>query len=896
MRGLASKAEEADPVLVSAFERETRAISRSRIKIICALAIPFFPAFSILDAVVSPEHFSSFLILRIVSASINLAVLLLCYTAVAERGMYFLGAASIVPMSLIIEVMVVMTGGYASTYYAGLNLMFLAFSLLMPWSLGRVAAVYGVIYASYFAPLAMFDTVRNWPLFLNNAFFLTMTMIIAMTASFFSHHLRYREFRGRHDLTRSNEKLQDARNRLANAVDELKRLDAAKSQFFANISHELRTPLTLILAPMESLLKGETEPLSDVHRRHVEIMHQNAMRLLKQINTLLDLAKLDAGRMELRYRAGNLSTFFRGLLASIAPMAEKKRLALTGRELVPPPATVYFDQDRLEKVVLNLVFNALKFTPPGGRVEVRWGMSDAGELRVDVEDTGIGIARDDLPKLFKRFSQVDASTNRRYEGTGIGLALAKEIVELHGGRIGIESEPGRGTTMTFTIPLRIEAPEGAENPAEATEEPVDWTRELHAAAEHHQSVGAVGEPEALSSQSLSPANGVQVLIVEDNSDMREFIAFQLQGEYRVLKATNGVEGVRVAFEALPDLIVSDVMMPEKDGYELCREIRTDPRTMHIPIILLTARADMAMKIEGLEHGADDYLTKPFNAQELRAKIKSLLALRGLEREVQQRNEALEAALAELKATQAQLVQSEKMAGLGLLVAGMAHEINNPINFAKNSVAIVERAWRELKPLVAHNAASREAVEDLEASVGIVKTGVERTEQIVTQLKVFARKDQNRRVRCSVNEGLESTLHLIRPTLGRHVVLHTDLQSAGVVNAVPGQLNQVWMNLLQNAAQAVGTSGEIWVASRDREHVVEVSVRDSGPGIQAEHLSKLFEPFFTTKPVGQGTGLGLSVSYQVIQEAGGRIEVASDEGRGAEFTVVLPLAPALSRAA
>jgi signal transduction histidine kinase len=683
---------------------------------------------------------------------------------------------------------------------------------------------------------------------------------------------------------------------LEGAYNQLKELDQAKSQFFANISHELRTPLTMILAPMESLLKGETEPLSDVHRRHVEIMHQNALRLLKQINTLLDLAKLDAGRMALRYRAGNLSAFFRGLLASIAPMAEKKRLALTGREIAPPPATAYFDQDRLEKVVLNLVFNALKFTPPGGRVEVRWGLSDAGELRVQVEDTGIGIAHDDLPKLFKRFSQVDAATNRRYEGTGIGLALAKEIVELHGGRIGVESEPGRGTTMTFTIPLRIEAPEGAENPAEATGEPVDWTRELHAAAEHHQSVGVAGEPEALSSQSLSPANGVQILIVEDNHDMREFIAFQLQGEYRVLKATNGVEGIRVAFEALPDLIVSDVMMPEKDGYQLCREIRTDSRTMHIPIILLTARADMAMKIEGLEYGADDYLTKPFNAQELRAKIKSLLALRGLEREVQQRNEALEAALAELKATQSQLVQSEKMAGLGLLVAGMAHEINNPINFAKNSVAIVERAWRELKPLVEHNAASREAVEDLEASVGIVKTGVERTEQIVTQLKVFARKDQNRRVPCSVREGLESTLHLIRPTLGHHVRVHADLQSAGLVNAVPSQLNQVWMNLLQNAAQAIGAAGEIWVASRDREHVVEISVRDSGPGIPAEHLSKLFEPFFTTKPVGQGTGLGLSVSYQIIQEAGGRIEVKSDEGRGAEFTVVLPLVPAVARAA
>jgi len=692
------------------------------------------------------------------------------------------------------------------------------------------------------------------------------------------------------------QKIQVRTQELEGAYNQLKEVDRAKTQFFANISHELRTPLTMILAPLESLLKGEVGPLADVHRRHVEMMHHNALRLLQQINSLLDLAKLDAGRMELRHRAGDLSAFLRGLVASITPMAEKKRIALTGHEDVPLPARSYFDQDRLEKVVLNLVFNALKFTPEGGAVEVRWGLGSEGDIRVQVKDTGIGISRDDLPKLFKRFSQVDAATNRRYEGTGIGLALAKEIVELHGGRIGVESEPGRGTTMTFTIPLRVEAPDGVENVAAATGEPMDWTHELHAAAEHHQIVGAADEPEALSSQSLSPANGVQILIVEDNHDMREFIAFQLQGEYRVLKAVNGVEGVRVASEALPDLIVSDVMMPEKDGYQLCREIRTDPRTMHIPIILLTARADMSMKIEGLEHGADDYLTKPFNAQELRAKIKSLLALRGLEREIQQRNEALEAALAELKATQSQLVQSEKMAGLGLLVAGMAHEINNPINFAKNSLAILERAWRELKPLLDQKESPHEAVEDLEASVGIVKTGVERTEQIVTQLKIFVRKDQDRQMRAPIQDGLESTIHLIRHTLGPHVVLHTDFQSTGLVSMVPGQLNQVWMNLLQNAVQAVGASGEIWVTSRDHEHVASVSVRDSGPGIKKEHLARLFEPFFTTKAVGQGTGLGLSVSYQIIQDAGGRIEVKSEEGHGAEFTVFLPLAQALSRAA
>jgi signal transduction histidine kinase len=659
--------------------------------------------------------------------------------------------------------------------------------------------------------------------------------------------------------------------------------------------------LTLILAPLESLLKGELGALPANFQRHVVVMHQNGLRLLKQINNLLDLTKLDAGKMKLQRRPGDFRSFFRGLVASVGPMAERKRIELTGEEEAPLPKSAYFDPDRLEKVVLNLLFNAIKFSDSGGRVSLLWGRSPEGHLRIRVVDTGIGIAANDLPKLFKRFSQVDASTSRRYEGTGIGLALAKEIVDLHGGHIAVDSEPGRGSTFTVTIPLLLEVPQ--DDPAgvqgcqesDGTVPADDWTHDLHVAAERNMS-GVTAEPTMAAEPSLSPANGRQVLIVEDNPDMREFIAFELQGDYRVLRAANGREGVAAAVDVIPDLIISDVMMPEMDGYQLCRAIRGDERTKHIPIILLTARADMAMKIEGLEHGADDYLTKPFNAQELRAKIKSLLELRRLEREIQQRNEALEATLTELKNTQAQLVQSEKMAGLGLLVAGMAHEINNPINFAKNSLSVLQRAWAELKPLLPEGQTPVESVEDVDASLGIAKSGVTRTEEIVSQLKAFVRKDQNQKVECSVREGLESTLGLIRPMVGRDLVVHADLQSTKLVLAIPGKLNQVWMNLLQNAVQAIGTTGEIWVESRDHEHTVTVTVRDSGPGINEVHMARLFEPFFTTKPVGKGTGLGLSVSYQIIQDIGGRIDVRSEPGHGAEFTVVIPVARGLSRAA
>jgi signal transduction histidine kinase len=718
-----------------------------------------------------------------------------------------------------------------------------------------------------------------------------------------------------HKVEDRTRELAESKLEVEKAYEKLKELDRLKTEFFANVSHELRSPLTLIMAPLESLIKGELGRMPQVQEQHAEIMYQNSLRLLKLINNLLDLAKIDAGKMELYLSKVHLSDFIKGIVASVQPMAEKKQidLSFTNGEDLPKVAC---DQEKIEKVLLNLIFNSLKFTEPGGKVTVSCGRDlsagrqDNGRVYVKVVDTGIGIPDQYLGRIFERFSQVDASSSRKHQGTGIGLALVKELVELHKGRVKAESELGRGTVMTVTLPMNLQAMEEKEalltpaqierrnrnrRKAEGRREE-DWTKTLHHAADYSAAdlgldspqISPSDEPTGRTISAPRSALSHRVLVVEDNADMLNFIAFQLKDEYAVLTARDGFEGVETAKLSIPDLIVSDVMMPGKDGYQLCREIKADSKTRHIPIILLTAKAELSEKISGLEHGADDYLTKPFNAQELRAKIKSLISLRGLEREIQLRSEELEKTLKELQETQAQLVHSAKMASVGYLAAGMAHEINNPISFAKGSLNNLKRCLEEAKG----HFKDAETVKEMDKAFSIIQTGLERTEQIVLNLKSFARKDETAVTPQNLHEGLDATLDLLTHSLGDRITVHKEYGPIGPVEVVSGQINQVFMNLLLNAAQAIPDRGDIWIRtekvnSPSGERVM-ISVKDNGVGIKAEHLDKIFDPFFTTKEVGKGMGLGLSISYKIIEGHGGKIEAKSQEGSGTEMIIYLPV--------
>ncbi|MBI3811254.1 MAG: response regulator [Nitrospirae bacterium] len=713
----------------------------------------------------------------------------------------------------------------------------------------------------------------------------------------------------------ANSNLEEAKTNLEKAYTKLKELDAIKTEFFANVSHELRTPLTLIMAPLESMLKGEMGALQKSQEGHVQIMYQNSLRLLKMINNLLDLAKIDAGKMQLTLDQVNLAEFIKGIVASVSPMADKKQIRLSFIDGHSLPEVVC-DKDKVERVLLNLIFNSLKFTEPGGSVTVRYGTARPEDgngqgdcVLVSVTDTGIGFPKEFRTKIFERFSQVDASASRKFEGSGIGLSLAKELVELHTGRIWAESEPGKGTVMTFTLPmdLKLPEPEGTAEDRRAARRrerdrragerrrEEDWTRALHTAAEY-SALDVLKESVALQVPALILSSPLEhtILLIEDNADMRNFIAFQLQDEFELVQARDGIEGVEMATRNPPDLIISDVMMPGKDGYQVCREIKSNIHTQHIPVILLTAKAELSEKISGLEYGADDYLTKPFNAQELKAKIRSLIQLRRLEREIQKRSEELERTLKMLGETQSQLVHSEKMAALGLLVAGIAHEVNNPVSFAKGSLSNLRRYLVQVRQALEKNPETREVLiqfnkllQDIEQSLAIVKSGLDRTEGIVTDLKAFARKDEQNYKRVDIHDGLEATIKLIQHEMGDRITLHRDYGIRDAVEMIPGQINQVFMNLLQNAIHAVPEKGDIWLRSWEDGDRVHISVRDSGMGIRREFLGRIFEPFFTTKEVGRGTGLGLSVSYRIIENHGGKITASSEEGLGAEFIITLP---------
>lgn len=405
-----------------------------------------------------------------------------------------------------------------------------------------------------------------------------------------------------------------------------------RSRFFANVSHEFRTPLTLILGPLKDLLSSTKE--NQEHHESYELMKRNSEKLLGLVNQLLDLAKLEAGALPLQVREDNLNTFLKTVTASFSSWSDYQNITFTVA-ITDEIGRAWFDGDVLEKILNNLLANAFKFTQKNGNVNfnammIKGNKAEGESIKIVVKDNGKGIASSDLDKVFDRFYQAEASQTEVKTGTGIGLALVKELTELYHGNIAVESEEAKGTTFTLTLPISKEQFNIEEIASHSAEHPSTANNSFPSRPSKSQKVGETVKKDL-----------PLLLIVEDNDDVRSYIKKNLLSAYNIKEAANGVDGFNMAQKVVPDLIISDVMMPDMDGLSLCKKLKVDEKTSHIPVILLTALASQASKVEGIETGADDYIIKPFDRKELIARVKNLIDQRQQLREKYSRQLTLE---------------------------------------------------------------------------------------------------------------------------------------------------------------------------------------------------------------------------------------------------------------
>jgi PAS domain S-box-containing protein len=832
----------------------------------------------------------------------------------------------------------------------------------------------------------------------------------------------------------------DEYERARERADALAEIDRTKTAFFSNVSHEFRTPLTLMLGPLEDAL-GVGEPMSAAQRERLEIAHRNALRLLRLVNSLLDFARIEAGRVEARYLPTDLSALTADLASSFRSATDKAGLRLTV-DTPPLRQTAYVDRDMWEKIVLNLVSNAFKFTFEG-EIGVALREHD-GAVTLTVRDTGIGIPAAHLEKLFDRFHRIEGARGRSFEGSGIGLALVRELVKLHNGDIRVESEEGRGAAFHVTIPLGA-AHLSPERVADASEEVAQFSRSQAFVEEALRwlpgdallDAGAARDMPQGGEASPPPAESRLVLLADDNADLRGYISRLLTDHgYGVVTAADGEAALAALRARRPDILVTDVMMPRLDGFGLLTAVREDAALRDLPVVMLSARAGDDAKVEGLDAGADDYLTKPFSARELLARVAANIAMARLRREaaeavraseaiareqaervqlaldagaiigtwiwdvqanhvvgderfaqsfgldparcraglpleavlisiheedreivaaeigeavrrggpyrcefrvrqhdgvfrwteangrvdqdengvarrfpgvlidiehrraieaaLRQLNQELEArvqlAIEQREQAEDALRQSQKMEAVGQLTGGIAHDFNNLLTGISGSLQMLETRIAQGRLDVAPRY--------IDAAQGATK----RAAALTQRLLAFSRRQTLDPKPTNLNRLIADMEELVRRTSGPGVAVDV----VGAVGLWPilidqNQLENALLNLCINARDAMPDGGRLTIETANRwldgdagtepdlppGQYVSLSVTDTGIGMSKETIGRIFEPFFTTKPLGQGTGLGLSMIYGFVRQSNGQVRVYSEPGRGTTMRLYFP---------
>ena len=840
-----------DNALYARHAAELSDVKLRYVKIGCVLGAVLIMGGSSADFIVYPHMLVEFVLVRLFVAALMVCLYGLTFLKSAARYVDWLLFGILIVSNGMMCYFIYVTEGSQSPYYEALLITLLALCTLFPIGIKHGMVISSFTLVSYVITCLIHSkTAFDEVAFFNNLFFLVFAVLIALTSVHFNARHRFEQFLLKLKLEDNNVKLAT--------------LDELKTDVMANVSHELRTPLTLILGPIQELI-GRYHSGNNLSLSLMEVIDTNARRLLRLVNDLLDVVRLDEGKYAIKKAHVNMNHFLAGLTDSISHMTAEKEITLT-KKICDGSPIVDGDLHSLEKIFINLFSNAIKFTPEGGAITIKTSVTKKS-FTASVIDTGIGIDTENLNKIFTRFTQVDGSSTRQHQGLGIGLALVKDLVEKMNGTIAVTSTKGQGSQFSITFPL-------ADNQNSATISRNTLMRPDPVAPKRSE---AHATPKVPTNSNLPP-----VLVVDDETDMREYLASLLADTYSLFEAADGPSGLQAAKDHHPHVMVLDLMLPGIDGLQICKLLKTDEATRNIKILLLTARIDETSKLKALEAGADDFLTKPFSATEVKTRIANLAVQARLERDLSAQYKEIQRALEMLKKTQGQLVQSEKLNALGVMSAGLLHEINNPLNFLSVGVQLLEA-----EEVIAND-------DDLVDILADISKGYGRISTIVNDLKGFAYRDKD-----ELNSifDLHQTLdHAVKFTASQfdkitfNVTTVTNAKILGKSN----NLIQVLVNLLVNATHAVksmppGEKPTVELYTETSGENTLVVVKDNGHGMDADTLKNIFDPFFTTKEVGEGTGLGLSICHTIIEDHGGSIAVESEPGQGTTFTVTLPTA-------
>ena len=704
------------------------------------------------------------------------------------------------------------------------------------------------------------------------------------------------------DLRLEKEKTEASKKIIEAQAAHLKELDRFKTRFFANISHEFRTPLTMIIGPLENALSGIYGPLEGKLNRQIGIMLRNAQRLLRLINQLLDLSKIESGKMELRTQQRNIVAFLEGVLLSCTSLADKKEISLTF-ESPRDEIKLYFEPDKLEKVFFNLLSNALKFTPNGGVISLNLyekepsSEFEEGSVEIHVIDTGRGIPEEDLPHIFDRFHQVDGSNTREFEGTGIGLALVQELVLLHKGKISVRSTMGTGTSFIAQLPLGHGHLNGDQILTDSQINETMSPSSVHVISElAYESTEF--DHEDSTDQSVQDSNLMiasnTAVIVEDNYDVREYVSSILSPYLVVHTAEDGLEGLEIIKEIKPDLVISDVMMPRMDGNELCSRIKDDPELNHIPVILMTARATNELRIEGLEIGADDYLTKPFNARELLVRARNLMLMRYHEKELKLLNDNLEQQVAQqlelmmrerLKYEEELVTAKEKAEASSrlksIILDNFNHEFRTPLTGILGSVEILDMeadpSLQEFVDYIKNSSHRLQHTLDAVLELSALENETHEYEREALNLNTIVGVLTERYTSAAADKGLQFTV-----TAGDQEV---------VVMANEFAIQRILHHIIDNAIKFTN-EGHVQVTLEQSHDTATVSVQDSGIGISKVFMPHVFDAFVQESHgisrTYEGMGIGLTIAKRLSEHLDGEIHVSSVKKEGTTIQLLLPL--------